>query len=84
MSIINQDQVLLGILSGIPFKFVDETQQKGRDYDAQIELPAGGIACCEMKSKLDATPLGNRTIENSLKKAAKQLPSSSPGIIVCK
>jgi len=71
-------------LGDVPFKFVTETQQKGCDYDALVFLPSGAAACCEMKCKVDTTPLGHNTVQNSLKKASKQIPSSSPGIIFMK
>lgn len=72
-------------LSDLPIKFVDESAQQGAIYDVEVDLPAGGPTCCEMKCKMEKTLLRKEAIEKSLKKAAhRQLPSSSPGIVFLK
>ena len=67
--------------AGFKFEFVQETGQRGRDFDVRILLPNGSAINCEMKCKLRSTALTMNTIKRSLDDARSQLPSQEPGLI---
>ena len=69
------------VFSGLPFRFVEATGQKGSDYEMKVVLSGGDAASAEVKSKAESTPLSRQTILNSLKKAAGQVPADSPALI---
>jgi hypothetical protein len=62
-------------------RFIIPTGQKGADYDSEISLPGGRVACCEIKTKKERTDCTQETIRNTLESARKQLPKDRPGII---
>lgn len=70
-------------LSAIPVRFIDETGQRGSDFDLEVTLGSASAAC-ETKCKLETTALSEETIENVLKTARGQLPSDRPGIVFIK
>jgi len=72
------------ILSERTFRFVEEQQRKGFDYDIEVTFRAPLTLCCESKCKVETTDLSHRTIFNSLRKAASQLPAKEPGAIFVK
>jgi hypothetical protein len=71
-------------LNKVPFRFVVPQGTTGRDYDIEIEYPNGTIASADAKCKIEGTDFSSNTIENTLKKARKQLPDSMPGIVFVK
>jgi hypothetical protein len=71
-------------LKKVPFRFVVPQGTTGRDYDIEIEYPNGTIASADAKCKIEGTDFSSNTIENTLKKARKQLPDSMPGIVFVK
>ena len=71
-------------LNKVPFRFVVPQGTIGLDYDIEIECPNGTIASADAKCKIEGTDFGENTIENTLKKARKQLPDSMPGIVFVK
>jgi hypothetical protein len=38
-------------ISCLPFDFVEESGRQGYDYEAQVRLPTGNLAACEVKRK---------------------------------
>ena len=69
--------------SAVPFRFVDEQYRARDDYD--IAATFGGLTvACEVKCKLQGTPLSERTILGALKKSQEQLPRDMPGIVFLK
>jgi len=71
-------------LSERTFRFVEEQQLKGFDYDIEVTFKPHLTLCCESKCKVETTELSHRTIFNSLRKAASQLPAKEPGAIFVK
>lgn len=71
-------------LNRVPFRFVRPSGVKGADYDAKITYPDGTELCADAKCKIDTTPLGEKTIMNTLQSARKQLPKNEPGAIFVK
>jgi hypothetical protein len=70
--------------SSIPFRFVLEKKRKKQDYDIELTAPNGKVVCYETKCKLESTKLSETSLLKSLKKAVKQLPNSTPGIVFIK
>lgn len=71
-------------LSEQRFKFIEEQNRKGFDYDIEVTLDDETPLCCESKCKLESTELSKETILNSLRKAARQVPDDKPGAIFIK
>jgi hypothetical protein len=71
-------------LNNVPFRFVVPQGTTGLDYDIEVEYPNGAIASADAKCKIEGTDFSKNTIENTLKKARKQLPDSVPGIVFLK
>ena len=71
-------------LSERTFHFVEEQHVKGFDYDIEVTFRPDLTLCCESKCKLETTELSHRTMFNSLRKAASQLPAEKPGAIFVK
>ena len=69
------------IKSGMQVRFMTPHGEKGSDYELDVELPSGDLASCEVKSKHIKTPLSERTVFKSIKKAARQTPPTRPAII---
>jgi hypothetical protein len=69
---------------GIPLKYVVPTSRKGEDYDMEVRLPNGMYGCVDAKCKIEGGSLSVPSIENTLKKGRKQLPSDRPGMIFLK
>jgi hypothetical protein len=67
-------------LAGLPFRFVEPVGAKGSDFDVEIVVP-GGYINCEIKCKLEATDLSDRTIVRTLAKASSQLPKDAANVI---
>ena len=61
-------------------RFLDRSGLKGNDYD--FDAGEGSTAvCCEVKTKLESTDLGQNTIINALDTARKQTPADRAAII---
>ncbi len=58
----------------------EEAGRKGEDYDIQLQV-AGLEVPVEAKAKDDDTPYSRRTVINTVKGAASQLPKGSKGIV---
>jgi hypothetical protein len=71
-------------LNKVPFRFVAPQGTAGLDYDIEVEYPNNVIASADAKCKIESTDFSENTIENTLKKARKQLPDSMPGIAFVK
>jgi hypothetical protein len=71
-------------LNKVPFRFVVPQGATGFDYDIEIEYPNSVIAAADAKCKIETTDFSENTIRNTLNKARKQLPASSPGIVFVK
>jgi hypothetical protein len=71
-------------LNNVPFRFVVPQGTTGFDYDIEVEYPNGVIASADAKCKIEGTDFSANTIENTLKKARKQLPDDVPGIVFVK
>jgi hypothetical protein len=71
-------------LNKVPFRFVVPQGTIGLDYDIEVEYPNGAVASGDAKCKVESTDFSENTIENTLKKARKQLPDSMPGIVFVK
>lgn len=71
-------------LNEVPFRFIRPSGIKGADYDAEMTYPDGVIVCADAKCKRDTTPIGEKTIMNTLQGARKQLPKDKPGAIFVK
>jgi hypothetical protein len=69
---------------GVPFKYVEETGVKGRDYDLRILLRGGKWVNCETKCKVESTGLSGGAIRNALDRARKQLPPGEPSLVFLK
>lgn len=65
--------------AGISFRFVKPTGIKGADYDVEATL-GGELVCFEMKGKV-ANP-SKRTVVETLRGAAEQLPQHTPNVVV--
>lgn len=66
------------------FRFVEPVGEKRSDYDYEITLTDGLVACADNKCKIESTPLSRNTILNVLKKARRQLPADRPGYVLIK
>lgn len=66
------------------FRFVEPIGEKRSDYDYEIILQDGLVACADTKCKIESTILSKNTILNALKKARTQLPDDKPGIVLIK
>ncbi len=66
------------------FRFVEPVGEKRSDYDYEITLTDGLVACADTKCKIESTPLSRNTILNALKKARRQLPDDRPGYVLIK
>ncbi len=66
------------------FRFVEPVGEKRSDYDYEITLADGLVACADTKCKIASTPIGKNTILNALKKASRQLPDNKPGYVLIK
>jgi hypothetical protein len=71
-------------LNEVPFRFVRPSGVKGADFDAEFAYPDGVVGCADAKCKMDTTPLGSKTIINTLRAARKQLPEDRPGAVFVK
>lgn len=71
-------------LNKVPFRFVVPQGATGSDYDVEVEYPNGVIAAADAKCKIESTDFSENTITNTLGKARKQLPDTSPGIVFVK
>jgi len=71
-------------LNQVPFRFVVPQGTTGFDYDIEVEYPNGIIASADAKCKIESTDFSENSITNTLKKARKQLPDDSPGIVFVK
>lgn len=71
-------------LNNVPFRFVVPQGTAGLDCDVEVEYPNGIIASADAKCKIEGTAFSENSIENTLKKARKQLPDSMPGIVFVK
>jgi hypothetical protein len=71
----------LAALMSIPAKITrtEESGNRGSDFDVSLFLSSERIVPVEAKAKLDSTPFTKRTVTNTLKSAAKQLPKGSVG-----
>ncbi len=69
--------------SSIPFRFVEGSGEKGKDYDIEIKLGKIAVAC-ETKCKVEDTQPSSNTVFNSLSKARDQLPDDIPAIVSLK
>jgi hypothetical protein len=70
-------------LSAIPVRFVDETGERGADFDLEVTMGTLLVAC-ETKCKVETTALSEATVENVLQTARGQLPNDRPGIVFIK
>jgi len=69
----------------VTFRFVVPAQKiKGDDYDFEILFRDGLAVAADAKCKFESTAIDVRSIENSLRKARRQLPADRPGIIFVK
>jgi hypothetical protein len=68
----------------VDFEFVVRTDEKGADYDYDIDFHGGWRACAEAKCKLESTEINPRSVRATLNEARKQLPKDRPGIIFVK
>ncbi len=66
------------------FRFIEPVGEKRSDYDYEIILADGLVACADTKCKIESTSLGKNTILNALKKARGQLPDDKPGYVLIK
>lgn len=71
-------------LNKVPFRFVVAQGTVGLDYDVEILYPEDIVASADAKCKIEGTEFSENTIENTLKKARKQLPDTMPGVIFVK
>jgi hypothetical protein len=71
-------------LNKVPFRFVVPQGTAGLDYDIEVAYPNEIVASADAKCKIEGTDFSENTIENTLKKARKQLPDSMPGIVFVK
>lgn len=69
---------------GLNFRFVTPTGTTGLDYDAEIYLSDGQKVNCEMKCKIEVSPLSKNGILTRLNDARKQLPKGEHAIIFLK
>lgn len=60
-----------------------ETGVPRQDYDFDVEWN-GRIFACEVESKQSNVVLGENTIDSSIRHAVRQLPETSPGLILLK
>lgn len=66
------------------FRFVEPIGEIRRDYDYEITLDNGIVACADTKCKIESTTLSKNTILNALRKALRQLPDNKPGYVLIK
>ena len=83
-SVAELEAARLLLLNDISFNFVLERMKKKFDYDIEIIVEKDLTLCCEAKCKIEMTPLSENSLQNSLKKAIKQLPSTKPCLIFIK
>jgi hypothetical protein len=67
----------------LPFKLILPGGPKKQNYECEVELPKG-IACVEMKCKVETEHFSLSSLVNTLKKASNQLPEDHCGIIFIK
>lgn len=65
----------------LQLRFVKPLGNPQGDYDAEITSPAGRLIFCEIKAKQENSELREKTIENSIETARKQLPKDGPGLV---
>jgi hypothetical protein len=69
----------------VAFRFVVPAgKRKGEDYDFEIVFRDGVVVPADAKCKFESTAIDVRSVENSLRKARRQLPPDQPGIIFVK
>jgi hypothetical protein len=71
-------------LQGTRFRYVEPSGVKGQDYDVELLYPDGGLACGDIKCKLDGSEFAAKGLLSTLKKARRQLPDDRPGIAFVK
>jgi hypothetical protein len=71
-------------INGWPFRFVQRSGERGKDYDYEIESQWDITICADAKCKIESTPLSTRTILNTLSKSRSQLPKDAPGMLCIK
>jgi hypothetical protein len=71
-------------INGVSFRYVIPSGKTGSDYDVEILYPNGGIACADAKCKIEGTAFSVKTVDTTLEKARKQLPTDLPGIVFVK
>lgn len=69
---------------GLPFRFVSPSGTKHLDYDVEIRLSSECQVNCEMKCKVEETPVSEGAVLNPLKKARNQLPEGTSGLVFLK
>jgi hypothetical protein len=65
----------------LQMRFVIPQGNAQSDYDAEITTPAGRPIFCEIKAKEEGSDVGQKTVENSIEVARKQLPKDQPGLV---
>ena len=70
----------LAKIHGVKFRFVEPNGKIGDAYDLEI-LHEGFTICGEVKTKLEADEMTEKSVFNSLEHARKQLPKETPGLI---
>ena len=71
-------------IHGMRFRFVVPQNELGMDYDLEVIMSDGRRAFADTKCKIESTSFTASTIEASLKKARRQLPADTPGMIFLK
>ncbi len=70
--------------ANLPFRFVNPSGIKRKDYDVEIVSNLEHCLNCELKVTTEEKDLQKSTILNKLNAARKQLPEGQPGIIFLK
>lgn len=66
----------------IPFEFVKPVGKKGLDFD--IRILTKQRVNCEVKHRIESTPLNKEALYQTLRKARSQLPKIEPALIIIK
>ena len=74
------DTIWLLMMAVSPVHVRVETGRKGEDYDL-VAFIEGERVPVEMKTKEDETPFSPATVTNTVRKAAKQFPKGSQGVL---
>lgn len=70
--------------SGKKVRFIIPSNTKGNDYDTETYLNDGTPVACEMKCKFEKTSFSQKTVEETIKEASRQLPKNIPSLVFIK